>query len=47
MPFFAIEGSINDISGIGQRRRQLTIEVRIVLDHKKPHLILLIVALPS
>ncbi len=35
MPFFTIEGAINDITGVGQRGGQLTIEVRIIFNDKQ------------
>ena len=35
MPLLAIEGAIDDITGIGQRGRQLTVEIRIVLNDEQ------------
>ena len=35
MPFFAIERAIDDIAGVAQRRRQLTIEIRVVLNDEQ------------
>ena len=34
VPFFTVERAIDHISGVGQRRRQLAIEIRIILDNK-------------
>src|SRR6516165_5680904 len=33
----AVEGAIDHIAGVGERRRQLPIEIRIVLDHEEAH----------
>ena len=38
MALLAVEGAIHDITGIGQRGRQLPIEIGIVLDNKKPQI---------
>src|SRR2546421_5196945 len=35
MPLFAIECAIDDVAGVGQRRRQLTIEIRIVFNNEQ------------
>jgi hypothetical protein len=35
MPLFAIEGAIDDVAGVGQRRRQLTIEIRVVFNDEQ------------
>ncbi len=35
MPFFAVEGAIDHIAGVGQRRRQLTVEIRIVFNDEQ------------
>ena len=35
MPLLAVESAVDNIAGIGQRRRKLPIEIRIVLDNKK------------
>jgi poly-beta-hydroxyalkanoate depolymerase len=35
VPFFAVEGAVDDIAGIGQRGGKLPIEIRIVLNDKK------------
>jgi hypothetical protein len=35
MPLFTIEGSINDIAGVGQRGGQLTIEVRVIFNDEQ------------
>jgi hypothetical protein len=32
MPFFAVEGTIDHVSGIGQGRSQLTIEIGIIFN---------------
>jgi hypothetical protein len=37
VPFFTIERAIDHISGVGQRRGQLAIEIRIILDDKQAH----------
>ena len=37
VPLLAVKGAVDDVSGVGQRRRQLPIEVRIVLDDEEPH----------
>src|SRR5579872_620961 len=34
VPLFAVEGAVNHISGVRQRRRELAIEIRIILDDK-------------
>ena len=36
MPLLAVESAVNDIPGLGQRSRQLAVEIRIVFDNKKP-----------
>jgi hypothetical protein len=35
MPLFAIERTIDHVTGVGQRGRELTIEVGIVFDDEK------------
>ena len=35
MPLLAIEGAVDHITGIAQRRRQLTVEIRIVLNDEQ------------
>jgi hypothetical protein len=35
MPFFAVKRTINDISGVRQRRCQLTIEIGIIFNDKQ------------
>jgi hypothetical protein len=37
MALFAVEGPIDDVAGVGERRRQLPVEIRIVLDHEETH----------
>jgi hypothetical protein len=31
----AIKGAIDDVTGVGQRRRQLTVKIRIVFNNKQ------------
>ena len=40
MPLFAVEGAVDHISGVAQRRGKLTIEIRIVLNDKQAHVCL-------
>jgi hypothetical protein len=35
VPFLAVEGAVDDIAGVGPRRRQLTIEIRVVFNDKQ------------
>jgi hypothetical protein len=37
MAFLAVEGAVHDIAGVGECRRQLPVEIGIVLDHEQPH----------
>ncbi len=37
MAFLAVKGAIDHITGIGERRRQLAVEIGIVLDHEETH----------
>jgi len=37
MAFLAVKGAVDDVAGIGESRRQLTIKIRIVLDNEQPH----------
>ncbi len=37
MPLLAVEGAVDDVAGVGQRRRQLPVEIGIVLDDEEPH----------
>ena len=36
MAFLAVKSAVDDIAGVGQRRRQLPIEIGIVFDNEKP-----------
>ena len=38
MAFLAVKRTINDVTGVGQRRRQLPIEIGIVLNNQKAQL---------
>ena len=35
VPLLAVEGAVDHIAGVGQRRRQLAVEIRIVLDDEQ------------
>jgi hypothetical protein len=35
MPLLAVEGAIDDIAGVGQRRGELAVEIRIIFDDEK------------
>ena len=35
VPLLAVEGAIDDIAGIRQRGRKLTVEIRIILDDEQ------------
>ena len=37
MPFLAVEGAVDHVTGIGQRGRELTVEIGIVLDDEEAH----------
>jgi hypothetical protein len=37
MSLLAVKGAIDDIACVRERRRQLAIQVRIVLDHEQAH----------
>jgi hypothetical protein len=35
MPLFAIEGAVDHVAGIRQRRRQLTVQIRVILNNEQ------------
>jgi hypothetical protein len=35
MPFLAVKGAIDHIAGVGQRRRELTIQIRIIFNDEQ------------
>ena len=37
MPFLAVEGAVDHVAGVGQRGRELTVEIGIVLDDEEAH----------